>query len=82
MKLTHYEMIPSIPEIKLTVNDMKKDPMNLILELQARYSEFGAVKLIAPPEWNPPNCFKYTKIGITTRLQPIHNLKFGKVRLH
>jgi hypothetical protein len=43
------------------------------------FKEYGAVKLIACDEWQPPFCFKYCDRGITTRIQNIHKLKKGKV---
>jgi len=76
-----YEKIPFIPEIKLSIKDMNDDPLILIMKLQVKYSNFGAVKLITPPEWNPPICLKSSKIDITTRIQKLHELKIGRVLL-
>jgi hypothetical protein len=60
---------------------MLGDPIDLILKLQQKYKEFGAVKIRACPEWNPPFNFKYTEKGITTRIQKIHRLKQGRVSI-
>ena len=58
---------------------MKEDPVKLFMKLQQKYKQFGAIKLKACPEWQPPLCFKYTEKGITTRIQKIHRLTQGKV---
>jgi hypothetical protein len=58
---------------------MQGDPIDLILKLQLKYREYGAVKIRACAEWNPSFNFKYTEKGITTRIQKIHRLKQGKV---
>ena len=58
---------------------MMEDPVVLIAKLQQKYKDYGAVKIIACPEWQPPLCFKYTERGITTRIQKIHRLTQGKV---
>ena len=58
---------------------MHKDPIVLMMKLQQKYKEYGAVKIKACPEWQPPLCFKYTEKGITTRIQKIHRLSQGKV---
>lgn len=58
---------------------MKSDPIELLLKLQQKYKNYGAVKLTSCPEWKPSFCFKYTDKGITTRIQKIHKLKKGKV---
>lgn len=63
----------------MTVEQMKGDPIELIMWLQQKYKETGAVKIKACPEWNPPFNFKYTEKGITTRVQKIHKLRQGKV---
>lgn len=76
-----YEKIPEIPLIQLTKADMMKDPIELIAKLQQKYKEFGAVKIRACLEWQPPFSFKYTEKGITTRIQKIHKLSQGKVTL-
>jgi hypothetical protein len=60
---------------------MQEDPIALIQKLQKKYVKFGAVKLIAAEDWNSPFSFKYATIAMTTRVQPIHQLKQGKVRL-
>ena len=39
------------------------------------------MKLIPPKDWNPPFSMKFSKMGITTRIQPLSNLKLGKVLL-
>lgn len=72
-------MIPEIPTIQLSVADMKGDPLELMASLQLKYSEFGAVKLVCPKEWNPSQELRYPKMNITSRVQPIHQLRFGKV---
>ncbi len=38
---------------------MKKDPIELLVDLEKEFSDYGAVKLITPPQWNPPFCFNY-----------------------
>ena len=53
-----------------------------MLKLQQKYKEYGAVKIKACPEWNPPFTFKCTEKGITTRIQKIHRLKQGKVNIY
>lgn len=58
---------------------MHGDPVGLLVGLEQKFEEFGAVKIITPPEWKPPFCFKYTDKGITTRIQHLHKLKYGKV---
>lgn len=58
---------------------MGKDPAELITKLQQNFSDYGAVKIKACPEWDPPFSFKYTEKGITTRIQKIHRLRQGKV---
>lgn len=58
---------------------MKGDPLELMASLQLKYSEFGAVKLVCPKEWNPSQELRYPKMNITSRVQPIHQLRFGKV---
>ena len=58
---------------------MRGDPLTFVSRLQSKYKAFGAVKLVCPAEWNPPLQFKFSKANITTRIQPIHNLKYGKV---
>jgi hypothetical protein len=60
---------------------MKKDPIELLVMLEKKYENFGAVKLVTPPEWKPPFCFTFSEIGIKTRIQHLHKLKFGKVLL-
>ena len=42
-----YENIEEIPEIKLTLEDMRKDPTVLIAELQKKFENYGAIKLKA-----------------------------------
>ena len=37
-----------------------EDPVVLIAKLQHKYKDYGAVKIKACPEWQPPLCFKYT----------------------
>ena len=78
-KKNAYEHIPEIPTIQLTVADMKGDPLELMASLQLKYSEFGAVKLVCPKEWSPSQELRYPKMNITSRVQPIHQLRFGKV---
>ena len=39
---------------------MNSDPAMLIAKLQQNYKNYGAVKLKACPEWNPPFSFKYS----------------------
>jgi hypothetical protein len=75
-----YSRIPEVPEILLTVADMKKDPIELLVELQRKYESYGAVKLMPPPEWQPPFCFAYGETDIKARIQHLHKLKYGKVR--
>lgn len=58
---------------------MQGDPMDLILKLQQKYREYGAVKIRTCAEWNPSFNFKYTEKPITTRIQKIHRLNQGKV---
>jgi hypothetical protein len=65
--------------VNLTLHDMKGSPLPLIAKLQAKYCHFGAVKLTCPAEWSPPMEFKHPKEALTTRIQPIHQLKLGKV---
>lgn len=74
-----YEKIKEIPEIRLTKEQMTSDPVELMTKLQHKYKEFGAVKIIACDQWQPPFNFKYSEKGITTRIQKIHKLKHGKV---
>lgn len=59
---------------------MKSDPVKMLMKLEKQYEEFGAVKLITPTEWQPPFSFRYSDKGITTRIQHLHKLRFGKVR--
>lgn len=40
-----YEKIPEIPVAKLTIEDMKSDPIALLAKLEQQYVEYGAVKL-------------------------------------
>ena len=61
---------------------MEQDPLKLLIRLEKKYEEFGAVKLIAAPEWRPPFSFRFSDRGITTRIQHLHKLKYGKVKTH
>ena len=70
-----------MPEVRLTKEDLEGDPIELLMKLEKKYEEFGAVKLITPPEWAPPFSFRYSDQGITTRIQHLHKLKNGKVVL-
>ena len=45
--MNRYEEIPFIPEVKLSKEDMKGDPIFIILKLQEKFKAYGAVKLIA-----------------------------------
>ena len=58
---------------------MQGDPIQLLLKLEELYQEYGAVKLVTPSQWNPPFCFKSNNNGITSRVQHLYKLKFGKV---
>jgi hypothetical protein len=58
---------------------MNGDPIDIVMKLQQKYRDYGAVKIRTPDEWNPPFNFKYTEKPITTRIQKIHRLKQGKV---
>lgn len=70
-----------LPEIKLSKSQMNEDPIKLVMKLQQKYKDYGAIKLIPPIEWQPPFQFKYTENLITTRIQKIHKLMKANVPL-
>lgn len=57
---------------------MQRDPSALLAELERKYVEFGAVKLVVCEEWKPPLTFRYIDKGITTRVQILQMLAEGK----
>lgn len=73
-----YEVIEQIPEIELTLEQMRADPIDLIRKLQREYADYGAVKIIACPQWQPRFCFRNSEKLITTRIQKLHKLCLGK----
>lgn len=74
-----YSQIEECPTYTLTLEDMQGDPSSLIDSLTDKYVEFGAVKLVACDQWNPPLTFRYIDKGITTRVQVLQDLAEGKV---
>ena len=69
-----YAQIEECPVYNLTMKDMQGDPSALFDELERKYVEFGAVKLVACEEWQPPLTFRYIDKGITTRVQVLQLL--------
>lgn len=59
---------------------MMEDPITLFKRLEVNFSQYGAIKLKACNEWNPPFCFKYIDKKLTTRVQVLSDLKHGKVK--
>lgn len=43
--LNRYEMIPEIPHVNLTIEQMNSDPITLLAQLEEKYSNFGAIRL-------------------------------------
>ena len=60
---------------------MQRDPSALLAELERKYVEFGAVKLVVCEEWKPPLTFRYIDKGSTTRVQILQMLAEGKVTI-
>ena len=60
---------------------MNSDPIELLMQLEEKYRDYGAVKLTASECWNCPFTFRYVDKGITTRIQSLQKLKQGKVTL-
>lgn len=74
-----YSGIVEAPTVELTDEQMKQDPVKLFVGLEEKYQHYGAVKVRASPNWQPPFCFGFRDKGITTRIQKIHKLSLGKV---
>lgn len=58
---------------------MKADPIELLNQLEEKYAQFGAVKIVVNDSWNSPFTFRYIDKEVTTRIQCLSKLKDGKV---
>jgi len=74
LSVSPYAQIEECPTYNLTIEDMQRDPSDLFAELERKYVGFGAVKLVACEEWQPPLTFRYIDKGITTRVQVLQLL--------
>ena len=77
--LNPYEAIPELPHVKLTEDDMNSDAVEIFMKLEAKYREFGAVRVTACDKWKCPFQERFVDKGITTRIQYLSKLKHGKV---
>jgi hypothetical protein len=68
-----------VPNIKLTIEQMNSDPLELFTELERLYGEFGAVKLTVSDAWNAPFNFGFVDRPATVRKQVLQELIEGKV---
>ena len=58
---------------------MNSDPLELFIELERLYAEFGAVKLTVSDAWNGPFNFGFVDRPATVRKQVLQELIEGKV---
>jgi hypothetical protein len=58
---------------------MNSDPIKLMFELEAKYSEYGAVKLTVCDAWKYAYRFPKSNSPINVRKQTLQDLPLGKV---
>ncbi|KAL8428213.1 hypothetical protein Efla_005315 [Eimeria flavescens] len=81
-----YSSLPAVPEVRFPSWDsFRANPIAVFEGLRAIGREFGAVKVVPPPDWDPPfalDALKNDQALFHVRSQEVHSLMTGKPFQH
>ena len=79
----NYSSLPAVPELRFPSRAaFATNPITFFESLRAIGREFGAVKIIPPPDWDPPfalEALTNDQALFHVRTQEVHSLMSGKV---
>lgn len=81
----NYSSLPAVPELRFpSCEAFLVNPISFFESLRAIGREFGAVKIIPPPDWDPPfalDALINDQALFHVRTQEVHSLMAAKVTL-